>query len=246
MGRVIRVVGLVVLLGILAFVVWLRVTREGRDLAGDMSDRTEAWRHGSEEKDAAEKLKAMGAIMVRSAARDQSFASIDCKDKTLGDEGYRLVGKCFGLQAAAFTHCDLNDDRIQNLAGLRHLSSLTIFDTPAVTDAGLKHVARLRELQALNLEKTGVGDAGLASIAQLPDLRILDLSYTRVTDAGMPSVAALATLATLWLVDTQVTDEGLARLDGLSELKEINLTGTKVTDAGKAHLRKAHPGLRVL
>ena len=61
MGRSIRIVSLVLLVSILAFVVWLRLTQDGRNLANDLSDRVQVLRHGGEEKAAAEKLKTLGA-----------------------------------------------------------------------------------------------------------------------------------------------------------------------------------------
>ena len=135
-----------------------------------------------------------GARFGRSAPPEQHFVSIDCKNSTLGDEGYRLVGKCFRLQAAKFLECDLNDDRMQYLAGLRNLTSLTISDTPEVTDAGIKKIAGLRELTSVLLRGTHVGDLGLPSIVKLPDLRVLDLSRTQVTDDGMSALRAPAHL----------------------------------------------------
>ncbi len=245
MARVIRVVLLFVLLGILAFLVWLRVTPAGQDLADVLSDRWQQARHGGEERDAVEKLTALGARFGRSAPPEQHFVSIDCKNNTLGDEGYRLVGKCFRLQAAKFLECDLNDDRMQYLAGLRNLTSLTISDTPEVTDAGIKKIAGLRELTSVLLRGTHVGDLCLPSIVKLPDLRVLDLSRTQVTDDGMSALAHQRTLTWLLIMDTAVTDEGVARLEGLSSLQNLTLKGSKVTDKGKARLLEMYPALKI-
>ena len=244
MGRVVRIVLLVVLLMILAFLVWLRVTPDGRDLAGNVSDRWHEQRHGGEERDAAERLTAMGAIFV-GLPPDNRFVSIGCNDKTLGDEGYRLVGKCFRLEAASFIHCDLNDDRMKHLAGLSHLTSLAIVDTPAVTDAGIKNIGSLRLLVGLLLSGTGVGDAGLKQIGNFSELATLDLSRTQVTDAGLTALTGLSELQWLLLANTAVTDDGVAKLDGLRALRQISLSGSKVTDQGKTRLKEKHPGLTI-
>jgi hypothetical protein len=245
MRRVIRIVVLVVLLLVLALVVWLRLTPDGQELAGNLSDRWQQWRHGGEEQDAAQKLTALGAIMVRSAPPERYFASINLTGKTLGDEGYRLVGKCFRLESASFMHCDLNDDRLKNLAGLSHLTSLAISDTPAVTDAGIKNISSLRGLTGLLLKGSGVSDAGLRQIGQFPELATLDLSNTQVTDAGMPALCNLKKLQWLVLMDTAITDDGVVKLEGLSSLRQITLRGSKVTDKGKAQLKKMYPELTI-
>ena len=171
--------------------------------------------------------------------------SITCQGLTLGDEGYQLVAKCFRLEAVSFIHCDLNDERMQCLADLHHLSSLTIFDAPGVTDAGIRNVAPLRELQTLSLRGIAVGDASLKTIAQLPDLKDLDLTNTQVTDEGIPTLSSLHSLAWLILIDTGITDEGVAKLEGMENLNEITLRGSKVTDKGKAQLAKKYPGLKI-
>ncbi len=245
MRRAVRIILLVLLLSILAFAVWLRVTPEGRDLADDLSDRWHEWRHPGEEQNAAEKLTAMGASMGRLPPANR-LVSIDCNDKTLGDDGYRLIGKCFSLEVAKFIHCDLNDERMQYLAGLRHLTSLNVIDTSAVTDAGImKNLGKFPRLVGLILKGTEVGDASLKQISQLPELATLDLSHTRVTDAGLPALAGLGKLEWLLLADTAVTDDGVAKLDGLSRLGQLTLKGSKVTDKGKARLMQMYPKLKI-
>jgi hypothetical protein len=54
-----------------------------------------------------------------------------------------------------------------------------------VTDAGLKDLAGLKQLQWLNLTKTQVTDAGLKHLAGLKQLRLLLLTNTKVTDKGI-------------------------------------------------------------
>ena len=53
-----------------------------------------------------------------------------------------------------------------------------------VTDAGLKHLAGLKQLQKLVLNSTMVTDAGLKHVAGLKQLRELYLFRTKVTAKG--------------------------------------------------------------
>ena len=193
MARVVRVVLLVVLLFILASLVWLRATPQGREVADEASRRWQQWRHGGDEEAAAAKLQAMGARVGR-LPPEQRVVSINCTDMTLGDEGYRLVGRCFNLQTASFIGCDLDDDRMRHLAGLGNLTSLVVAKTPAVTEAGIKQIASLRQLVGLILNGTGIGDYGLKELGRFPELATLDLSHTRVTDEGLPVLARLGKL----------------------------------------------------
>src|SRR5206468_2949149 len=72
-----------------------------------------------------------------------------------------------------------------------------------VTDAGVKELAGLKSLQALNLFNTKLTDAGLKELAGLKSLQTLDLSFTQVTDAGLKELGGLKGLQTLYLTATQ-------------------------------------------
>ncbi|HVS37946.1 MAG TPA: hypothetical protein VMS17_20470 [Gemmataceae bacterium] len=55
-----------------------------------------------------------------------------------------------------------------------------------MTDAGLKELAGLKQLQALYIGDTAVTDAGLKELAALKQLKRLDLVHCKgVTDAGV-------------------------------------------------------------
>lgn len=115
----------------------------------------------------------------------------------------------------------IDDAALESLKGVSvQLVWLNLANT-AVTDAGLKTLAGLKNLRRLHLEKTGVGDEGLATVKGLAELQYLNL------------------------YGTKVTDKGLAGLAGLKKLKNIYLWQTAVTDAAAAELAKANPGLYI-
>jgi Leucine rich repeat len=120
-----------------------------------------------------------------------------------------------------------------------HKSGYRLKPATTMTDAGLKKLAGLEELTALNLFSTQVTNAGLKELAGLNNLTKLDLGNTKVTDAGLQELAGLKNLTELDLEHTQVTDAGLKELAGLKKLVSLNLLRTRVTDAGVAELRKA-------
>jgi hypothetical protein len=72
-----------------------------------------------------------------------------------------------------------------------------------LTDAGLKELAGLKQLQSLRLINTVVTDAGLKHLAGLKQLRELNLTFTEVTDAGLKHLAGLKQLQTLNLIKTK-------------------------------------------
>jgi uncharacterized membrane protein/mono/diheme cytochrome c family protein len=81
-----------------------------------------------------------------------------------------------------------------------------------VTDAGLAHVALLKNLTRLHLQRTAVGNAGLAQLAGLTRLEYLNVYGTRVSDEGLKALAGVKTLRSLYVWQTAVTPEGVASL----------------------------------
>ena len=78
-----------------------------------------------------------------------------------------------------------------------------------MTDAGLKELARLKNLTTLGLVGTQVTDVGLKELGTLKNLTRLSLAARTVTDAGLKELARLKNLTTLDLGYTKVTDAGL-------------------------------------
>ena len=101
------------------------------------------------------------------------------------------------------------------------LADNAILSNDKLTDADLKQLQGLIQLERLHLGGTRVTDAGLAHLAALTRLKMLDLNRTRITDAG------------------------LKHLTGLSDLREVNLWSTSVTDAGIAKLQKSLPNCKI-
>ena len=115
-----------------------------------------------------------------------------------------------------------------------------------ITDAGLKEVAKLQQLERLGLSDNKITDAGLNEVAKLQNLEDLFLDDTQITDEGLKEVAKLQKLEWLRLDGTQITDAGLKEVAKLKQLEYLELYRTKVTAEGVAELRKALPNCEIL
>ncbi len=143
---------------------------------------------------------------------------------------------CVGLRDTKVT-----DDDLKVLAKLPQLENLDLTNT-RVTGAGLEHIKDLKNLRVLALWKTQVDDAGLAHIKGLTKMWMLTLDDTRVTDAGLVHLKGMTGLEEwLGLTDTAVTDAGLKHLEGFTKLRSLNLIRTQVTAAGAQNLQAALP-----
>ena len=117
-------------------------------------------------------------------------------------------------------------------------------DTARLTDLHLKEVAKLQNLEELNLSRTKITDAGLKQIANLKKLELLILSDTKITNEGLKEVAKLQNLETLYLKNTKITDMGLKEIANLEKLNWLQLDGNEITDEGLQELAKFNDGNR--
>jgi uncharacterized protein (TIGR03067 family) len=106
-----------------------------------------------------------------------------------------------------------------------------------VTDAGLKELAGLKNLQSLNLDFTPVSDAGLRDLAGLQSLQHLSVMGTKVSDAGLKELAGLKNLQSLNLFFTPVTKTGVQELQKALPKCKISVAPSDAGTGGKAHDR---------
>jgi hypothetical protein len=160
---------------------------------------------------------------------------------------------------------NFDDNELKIIETFPKLKWLFLYGQHAISNVGLAHLGKLKQLEGLRLEAIpidgfpSISDAGLAHLAKLPKLsqvdftgcaldgsglrhlplgqiRYLNLTRTQVTDANLVWIAQMEQLEALGLAETKITDKGLAQLQGLAQLFALDLRGTAVTDEGLAHL----------
>jgi uncharacterized protein YjbI with pentapeptide repeats len=160
------------------------------------------------------------------------------------------------------------DEHLKHLPGLPGLTWLTI-ESPGVTDAGCRHLARLRWLQYLRLSGTTIHDEGLRQLAGLPQLTTLSVRDVPITRDALPVLATLprldyvafegiqprgaglqgVSLATglrvVLLRNCGITDEDMAALAKSTFLSYLDLSGNQIRGPGLRHL-SGHIGLGTL
>jgi hypothetical protein len=148
------------------------------------------------------------------------------------------------------------NDALKYLGWLHRVESLDLSIATGYTDDELAVLARLTDLESLNLDRSRhwnyfneqptLTDAALASIRLLTRLRELNLGGQPFTDEGLANLAGMDRLQSLDLRGTKVTDVGLERLKALPALKSLDLTGTPVTNQGVLDFEAARPGVKIL
>ncbi|QDU92886.1 Leucine Rich repeats (2 copies) [Lignipirellula cremea] len=125
----------------------------------------------------------------------------------------------------------MGDEAIATVARLEELEHLDLSGT-SVTSLGLGKLGQLQELKSLMLADTGTTDDGVAALGSPAALRLLDLARTMVSDQGVKTLASIDTLGSLDLSGCAVTDEGVKAIQDLHDLEILNLSRTSVADDG--------------
>jgi hypothetical protein len=148
--------------------------------------------------------------------------------------GFMRLGGLHGLE---LKRTQVTSEGLANVKNMRGLRTLNIYKASRVGDEGMKHLARLPELEVLILAATSVSDDGLARLQGLVNLRVLFVSNSRVSDAGLQHLASFENLKELSLEGANVSDAGLLHLSRL-KLEYLCLSCSGVTDAGMQELAK--------
>ena len=137
---------------------------------------------------------------------------------------FEHLGHLMSLESLNIIATKANDDWIAPLGGLTHLKTLRFTNNGKLTDAGLEHLAGLKQLETFSYVGTAMqghgfakcegwtkvthasfrgsslDDEGLRLLSEhLPNLESLSLAHAKFTDAGAPSLAKLTKLKSLEL-----------------------------------------------
>jgi hypothetical protein len=116
-------------------------------------------------------------------------------------------------------HGQMTDEILESISHLEHVVSLRLSNSKALTDAGIRHLARMPQLRELDLSMTAVTERGLEVIRHLPNLERLNLMWTNTGDGAIRLLAGKNSF-THFRSGSYVTDEGLAQLRDLPVFAE--------------------------
>lgn len=131
----------------------------------------------------------------------------------------------------------MTDEMLAQAAEIPHLTVLKLGNCKQLTDAGVRHLAKLPRLRELDLSHTRVTDDGLKVLRELPGLRSLNLVMTMVTDAGLQHLEHCHELERLHLMWTHTGNGAIRVLAGKKNFTHL-WSGNNVTDEGLALLHE--------
>ncbi len=156
------------------------------------------------------------------------------------DEWDILIGE---MKEHGITRLDANglmtDAALARVAELGHVTRLDLGGSRELSDDGLKHLARMPQLEELTLNEYPGGkltDRGLEVLRQLPELRKFEMAWqSGITDAGVANLKFCEKLESVNLMGSPTGDGAIEALQGKPLLRRLG-TGRHVTAAGLALL----------
>jgi hypothetical protein len=129
----------------------------------------------------------------------------------------------------------ITDAVLARVATLDHVVGLSLGGSRELSDDGLLHLARMPQLQHLDLSEYPGGkltDRGLAVLAHLPNLRNFQMTWQKgITDAGAANLRHCDLLERVNLMGSPTGDGAIEALQGKPHLRRFS-SGRLVTDAG--------------
>jgi hypothetical protein len=134
----------------------------------------------------------------------------------------------------------MTDEALARIAGLHFLTSLNLGGSRELTDDGLLHLARMPQLEQLDLSEYPGGkltDRGLEVLRHLPNLRRFQMTWqSGITDRGVANLRFCDRLEDVDLMGSPTGDGAVEALQGKPNLHRLS-TGRLLTDAGISLLR---------
>ena len=106
-----------------------------------------------------------------------------------------------------------------------------------ITDAGMTHIAKLKNLYQLTIAFTEVTHQGIGALEACESLNALDLAGDSIDDELVDQLDRVGCLRSLSLEQTNVSIDGLEGVSRLVHLNSLYLDGNRrITDQGLRHL----------
>jgi hypothetical protein len=167
----------------------------------------------------------------------------------------RVMSGISALKELGLVNNSVDDEGMNHDEGMRHIAKLTDLESLDVlnlnlTDSGITALGALQKLVTLRLKSTGIVDESMETIANFPRLEHLDISGCDVTDEGLRTLAQSKSLKRLVAFKTEnggglITKAGLEHLRSIGTLEHIYLREFEITDSDAAALQELLPNCEI-
>jgi Leucine Rich repeat len=126
-----------------------------------------------------------------------SLSGLTLVNTAISGTGLAGLGKVSRLWSLNLGRSNVDDEGLKTIAAIPFLGQLDLSHCAKISDVGVRQIAKLSRLAALDLQATQTSDAALAAIATMPKLERLNLRETLVTARGVEQLLSCPRLQTL-------------------------------------------------
>ena len=160
----------------------------------------------------------------------------------VGDKGLARLASLPSLESISLlpsNHVTVTDEGLSKISRMRSLKEL--HGIMNVTDKGLAHLVGLRNLEVLDIGGKGITDAGMKHVAKLGLLKTLKIQLANVSDEGLATLAGMKSLERILISNHPhrllMSYDGLRHLQQLPNLRSLEVYDLSIGETGLKHLR---------
>lgn len=165
---------------------------------------------------------------------DYDYVSLISNDySTFTERGLRTICRQPHLRGLAVAKSNLDSKKLEIVCSYaKQLRVLSIGDNPALTDADLASLTKLKQLRALDMTNGKFTDACMDTLCTLDSLEHLKLGRMKnFTGAKLSKLARMNSLMSLVLFQVPLSSQGWHQLSNLKNISVLSLDGTDLDDS---------------
>ncbi len=148
------------------------------------------------------------------------------------------------LDALQLRGTSITDHSMGDIGLFSKITTLSVSDSPRVTDVGISALAKLPHLRQVGFENCGMTGEGLS---KLTELEVIDLEDSPLLGSRLfHELSQLPKLRILSLWGSHVTDASFQDTLPMPSLEEMHLSSTDITDEALNVIASQCPNLRIL
>ena len=194
---------------------------------------------------------AISDIGLEALSRLEQLTSLELSRTEVNGSGIKALARLENLITLGLGFSKINDEGLRDIGLLTNLKMLSlghylqpknqiIWSSNEVSDSGIRHLATLKNLEALCLYRSKVDDEGLKELVVHKQLKFLCLYSTKVTSGCIKTLTELENLTSL-VLSCDIEDAEVKDLSQLKKLKLLQLyritdgTLQKLSESGLLH-----------
>lgn len=139
----------------------------------------------------AQSITSNGMVRLGQLMQNKPLSSIHLLDMHLGLDWLREPGGLSEVTWAKFQNVDATNDQLAYLANLPKLETIGLRHNPKITDEGIVHLRKFKNLKSMDLTSCGLTESGIAELRSLlPDCQIDPVPPVPAGVTGTPEFRA--------------------------------------------------------